>query len=923
MARRSYTAVPVLFFFRFIRQYQAAAWTTSYHRPWLRGISIRPLSSNTPFEVDLYHDSSPSRSALAVSPETRLVLGLNKYIHDTTICAADADTGKVLFGLSLERLTRIKHDAGNVASLVDECLDALELPLENIETIVMNNHHRRILPLEREHNETTGEWQCTTRSLRHLEWQAGLLTGINNAEQDGINDPENLLCHCTDIHELSHHLAHAFSTATQAPFDHGICVVMDGMGETYRTMRHAQETNDPSYTSDFTLLERDGTECQLVPHDIAEQVKSTVFDWREAESVYRFRKSKHGIDIFPIFKRFVPDHSFPTLYNHGLEHMDSVGAVYSRASSHIFGDWNSCGNVMGMAPWVNHTWVDDESESAKHPRTAPLHMTPILSGSVYNPFDPLQINRTLLDGTPLFTLSDPDLSNDQKRMSSEMRYRFDDYHKGDIPASTEFPDPEFSVMERCKEKLRLPTSVALEAIGIASRVQTDLEKVTLDFVEHFRGQTKETNLCLAGDVALNSVLNSRLSRELAFERIFVSPYPGDEGVAVGCCAFGLYGRVRSDRNMSPFCKRGPPVWQQPITPYLGPEHSEQDLNDAIETFQSWLEVDTIRNNEQRLDLIASTLQSGGIVAWYHSRSELGPRALGHRSILADPRRKGLARFINEDVKHRDVVSPLAHSVLADEVSNWFDLGDAAGSSTSPYMSFTAFAHEDQKTRIPAVVDIVGSSRFQTVHKDSEHLFYRLLSKFYELTGIPLILNTSFNTLPGEPIVESPLDAIRSFLYTKGAINVLVMGDYVIKRKTPSVRTLLGEVSLRDTSDICTESIRPKRTGHAQMESSFVLSDDTTTIDAETDLPVVTRVRMPDRPLHADGNNDWFELLDELEGEILSVCDGHNTVNDILAFYTELENDKTVEEGDVKSVSVLVQNIVYRLIRLYEETLIEW
>jgi hypothetical protein len=248
----------------------------------LRNAIEKPHFS-TPFDASFYDDDEESANpftsnlnSLAVAPNTEIVLGLNKYSHDTTLCAADASSGKVLFAMSKERLTRKKHDSGNVATLVEECLDQLELDLDNVVKVVVNNHHHRVLPME--------------ASLSHMEWETGL--GINGGSEGGYTDEENLLYEA-DLTEISHHLAHAYSAACQAPFNDGLVMVMDGMGETYRSMKAAIESKDERYVSDI-LFEG---EYECIPNDISERSKSSVFDWREAESAYEFKKSAEGISV--------------------------------------------------------------------------------------------------------------------------------------------------------------------------------------------------------------------------------------------------------------------------------------------------------------------------------------------------------------------------------------------------------------------------------------------------------------------------------------------------------------------------------------------------------------------------------------------------------------------------------------------------
>ena len=230
------------------------------------------------------------------------------------------------------------------------------------------------------------------------------------------------------------------------------------------------------------------------------------------------------------------------------------------------------------------------------------------------------------------------------------------------------------------------------------------------------------------------------------------------------------------------------------------------------------------------------------------------------------------------------------------------------------MSLTAFVHQDKRPAVPAVTHVDGSSRLQTVTENSDPLYYKFIKEFYQQTGVPMVLNTSFNTLPGEPIVETPRDAIRSFLYSMGAIEMLVLGDYVIRRKQPDLRRLLGEATADGRLQV--EPAYPRRAGAVSFESRFELEDGSA---EDGEVLTNTRVRMPNRPIHGNGN-EWFELLDELEGEILSVCDGTITLNEILAQYTTSE-ENTREETEANQN--VLQNIVHRLVRLFEHTLIGW
>ena len=573
---------------------------------------------------------------------------------------------------------------------------------------------------------------------------------------------------------------------------------------------------------------------------------------------------------------------------------------------------NSSGKVMGLAPWQGHVWESNIEGNNTQQITPSTIDEPILEGKLYLEEDGgLTIYKSRMMGMPFIARVDPDMFDNEGNMIRNKRYDFDDNDY--VP-----PKSADSISEDTKTlSKQLPTKVAQDAISLASRIQSDLETVAMDFVKHFKKETGEVNLCLAGGVALNSVLNGRLSRELGFENTFIPPYPGDDGIAIGCCAFGLFGR--SDPSSTAQDTTRPLLWNETLTPYLGPMPNPNDMKDAIEWAAPWLEVETITDENKRNDMIVEELVSGGVVAIYNGRSELGPRALGHRSILADPRKKGLVRFINEFVKKRESFRPFAPSCLAEEASNWFELGAHAANiqnNVSPYMSITAQVKNEKRDMIPAVTHVDGSSRLQTVTSSAEPYYHRLISAFFRATGVPMVLNTSFNTLKSEPIVETPQNAIRSFLSSMGTIEILVMGDYVIKRKIANMRTLLGE---EQRSGIMTPPSFPTRAGSVNYKTTFSAGVGG---DNESSFHSKTLVQMPDRPMHNEMNGGWFELLDDLEGQLLGVCDGSMGVNEIMNQFSSM-NENINHDKITDDDQLLVENILRRLVRLYEHTLISW
>lgn len=568
--------------------------------------------------------------------------------------------------------------------------------------------------------------------------------------------------------------------------------------------------------------------------------------------------------------------------------MESVGAVYSRASSHIFGDWNACGKVMGLAPWACHSWKEQPDK---------LHQTQIktIDGCLYKD-DSINVYHDGMVNSPLHVKRAPELFDEETGEIVKKRYDFDDD-------------------EEKIDDLRPPVRVANEAISLAASAQNDLERIVLDFVLHLKETSGEKNLCIAGGVGLNSVLNGRLVRELGFENTYIPPYPGDDGIAVGCAAFGLYGNKALSKSKTTSPKISAPLWTSPLSPYLGPQPSDLDIENALAQASPWLEIEPISNNERRFEVMSREIASGGVVAWYHGRSEAGPRALGHRSILADPRKKGLVRFINNFVKMRESFRPFAPSVLVEHAHEWFEGIDREKANVSPYMSLTAIVKEGKRDLIPSVTHIDGSSRLQTVTPEAEPLYHQLISTFFRQTGVPMVLNTSFNTLKGEPIVETPEQAIRSFLCSMGSIEMLVIGNNVVKRKKASIRTLLGEKQPK--TGFITPHSNPKRAGPVFFRTESMISD------GDGNFETVTKVKMPERPMHDESKDDgWFEVLDELEAELLGICDGTVGIEDILEEYNPIiESDK--EGENAKLDEVFFENLMRRLVRLYEYSFISW
>jgi carbamoyltransferase len=297
-----------------------------------------------------------------------------------------------------------------------------------------------------------------------------------------------------------------------------------------------------------------------------------------------------------------------------------------------------------------------------------------------------------------------------------------------------------------------PFTVAHAAL--ACSVQRRLEEVLLDLARWLHGQTGDDDLVLAGGVALNCVANSRLWREGPFSRVWVQPASGDSGTALGAA-------LRVAHQL------GDPVVPM-RTAALGRGWDDAALASALSTAGvEFSEPDDIA------DAVAAVLADDGVVAWFQGRSEFGPRALGHRSLLADPRRPENLEKLN-DIKGREQFRPVAPMVLAERASEIF----RDGPIPSPYMLFTHGVHDEWRDRIPAVVHVDGTARIQTVDREEEPLVARMLECFEARTGVPVVVNTSLNTA-GRPMVDDPRDALECF--GSSPVDALAIGPFLLRR----------------------------------------------------------------------------------------------------------------------------------------------
>jgi carbamoyltransferase len=594
------------------------------------------------------------------------ILGLNTYDHDVSACLLR--DGEIAFAIAKERLSRQKHDTGFHKEVVDYCLEAEGITLDDVALVVRNCY---ILPVE--------------EMERRLVYQ-DMPGFLDEKEREQAAKHPLYLSGSDKVVTVSHHLAHAYSAFAVCPFEEGVVMVVDGVG---------------SYRADVSEA--------YPPGDKATSLA------RESESYYRFAGTR-----LETLKKVWMEASRGFLSDEFFN-MPGLGALYSRASTYIFGDWNKCGELMGLAPY------------GRRDRIEPL----------------LQI-----DGGEL---SVPDWTADFKQpfvMDSGQKWE---------------TSPSMSHWE-----------------DLAWRVQDDTEKVLLARARWLRETTGAKNLCIAGGVALNCVANGRIAREAGFENVWVQPAAGDDGIAIGCA---YYGHLAIQRKPRTFVMKHA---------YVGVGYGEKHIRDVTEPALFRLVTNRTQSDDICRDT-AKVLSERNVVGWFQGRSEFGPRALGNRSILADPRKAEMKDTLNKRVKHRQPFRPFAPIVLAERMKEIFE-----GEEDSPFMLIAKSVRPEWRSRIPAIVHVDGTARVQTVRQDTNEALYRLLAEFEVITGVPVLINTSFN-VKGEPIVETPYDAVSCFLNT--GIDCLVLHDMLIT-KVPLHRVVAPMVRVySDISMIVREGMR--------------------------------------------------------------------------------------------------------------------
>lgn len=300
---------------------------------------------------------------------------------------------------------------------------------------------------------------------------------------------------------------------------------------------------------------------------------------------------------------------------------------------------------------------------------------------------------------------------------------------------------------------------------IAASIQLVTEEVLLKMANHVHRETGLKKLCMAGGVALNSVANGRILKETPFEAIYVQPSAGDGGGAIGAALYAYHMVLGKPRKF---------IMQHA---YWGEEHSRGEIEGFLK--KSEIPHSRLDDDDRLLNQIVDYLQEGKVIGWFQGRFEWGPRALGNRSILADPRRADMKDIVNTKIKFREPYRPFAPSVLIEKTTEFFDLPDPALHYPARFMLYVVDVKEAKRDLVPAITHVDGTGRLQTVSRTIAPRYYRLIELFGEATGVPLVLNTSFN-LKGEPIVNTPGEALSTF--SKSGMDILVLDHCIIDKE---------------------------------------------------------------------------------------------------------------------------------------------
>ncbi|MES2628584.1 MAG: carbamoyltransferase C-terminal domain-containing protein [Bacteroidota bacterium] len=365
-------------------------------------------------------------------------------------------------------------------------------------------------------------------------------------------------------------------------------------------------------------------------------------------------------------------------------------------------------------------------------------------------------------GEPAYLKELDDIIVPDGKMGFSLNKKFFDHFKNGVEMNWEGGSPEIgSLYTKAFEERFGPVRKGDEPLtdhhrNLATSVQRKCENVIFQLLQELHEATGLDQLCIAGGVAQNSVANGKITRNTSFTKVFVPPAGHDAGTAAGSALYYMHQEKKQERKVD-------------FNPYTGyratDEEIEKELTTSGQTFRKL-------SDQELNEVVCQCIINGGVVGWYQGRAEFGPRALGHRSILADPRRNDVKEILNLKIKRRESFRPFAPSILKEYVDEYFEHADYV-----PFMEKVYPIRKEKQELIPAVTHVDGTGRLQSVDAAISPKYHSLITHFHSLTGIPVLVNTSFNE--NEPIVNLPKEALDCYLRTK--MDMLVLGNYVLSR----------------------------------------------------------------------------------------------------------------------------------------------
>jgi carbamoyltransferase len=373
-------------------------------------------------------------------------------------------------------------------------------------------------------------------------------------------------------------------------------------------------------------------------------------------------------------------------------------------------------------------------------------------------------------GQPNFMNEMRDIVILQSNGNFKLNLKYFRHHKDQIDFKLNSGEPNIGILysQKLIEILGPPRSkedpITQKHKDLARSIQSMYEEAFFHLLNALYTKYKEDNLCLAGGCAMNSVANGKIYKNTPFKKVYIQSAAGDAGGAIGS-AYAVWHKLGGHRSF------------EMIHSYWGPQYSNSDFENLLkknygELLKKGCSFSQVANESLLTHEIAKEISEGKVVGWFQGRMEWGPRALGNRSILGDPRRSDMKDILNIKIKRRESFRPFAPSITREAVNDWFEQDDDV-----PFMMQVYPVIKSKRPLIPAVTHIDGSGRLQTVTIESNPTYYNLIKAFEKISGIPILLNTSFNE--NEPIVSSPQEALNCFLRTK--MDVLVLGNWILKR----------------------------------------------------------------------------------------------------------------------------------------------